>query len=98
VMIHHAHLWPMLIGFFCGAAALGVGGKKAKIYLSYILLLVSLWVILNAVLGFVEGPTLEGTGLAEAVVPLMSPVAIIGGFLGFLGGVVGILGASRYTK
>ena len=98
VMIHHAHLWPMLVGFFCGAAALVVGGKRTKIILSYILLLVSFWVMLNTIMGFVEGPTLEGAGLAEAVVPLMSPVAAIGGFLGFLGGVVGILGASKYAK
>jgi len=98
VMINHAHLWPMLIGFFCASATLVVGGKKTKINLSYILMLVSFWIILNTILGFVDGPTLEGAGLAEAVVPLMSPVAAIGGFLGLLGGVVGILGAGKYEK
>ena len=98
VMIHHAHLWPMLIGFFCGSAALVMGGKKTKINLSYILLLTSFWVLLNSILNVVAGPTLQGAGLAEAVVPLMTPVAAIGGFLGFLGGVVGILGAGKYAK
>jgi hypothetical protein len=98
VMINHAHLWPMLIGFFCAGAALVSGGKKTKINLSYILLLVSFWVMLNTIVGFVEGPTLEGAGLAEAVVPLMSPVAAIGGFLGILGGTVGILGAGKYAS
>ena len=98
VMIHHAHLWPMLVGFFCGSAALVIGGKKAKINLSYILLLTSFWVMLNSIVNFVAGPTLQGAGLAEAVVPLMSPVAAIGGFLGFLGGVVVILGAGKYAS
>jgi hypothetical protein len=98
VGLHHAHLWPMLIGFFCAGAALVMGGKKTKINLSYILLLVSFWVMLNTIVGFVEGPTLAGAGLAEAVVPLMSPVAAIGGFLGILGGLVGILGAGKYMS
>ena len=98
VMVNHVHLWPALIGFFCAGAALVVGGKKTKINLSYILLITSLWVMLNTIMGWVPGPTLAGAGLAEAVVPLMSPVAAIGGFLGFLGGVVGILGAGKYAK
>jgi hypothetical protein len=88
----------MLIGFFCAGAALVMGGKKTKINLSYVLLLVSFWVMLNTIVGFVAGPTLEGAGLAEAVVPLMSPVAAIGGFLGILGGLVGILGAGKYMS
>jgi hypothetical protein len=98
VMINHAHLWPMLIGFFCAGAALVAGGKKTKINLSYILFVASFWVMLNTIMGFVDGPTLEGAGLAEAVVPLMSPVAAIGGFLGILGAVVGIMGAGKYEK
>ena len=98
VMINHAHLWPMLIGFFCAGAALVMGGKKTKINLSYVLLLVSFWVMLNTIVGFVHGPTLAGAGLAEAVVPLMSPVAAIGGFLGILGGLVGIMGAAKYMS
>jgi hypothetical protein len=98
VMINHAHIWPMLIGFFCAAAALVAGGKKTKIILSYVLLLVSFWVMLNSIVGFIQGPTLAGAGLAEAVVPLMSPVAAIGGFLGILGGIVGVLGASKYAS
>ena len=98
VMINHAHLWPMLVGFFCAGAALVVGGKKTKINLSYILFVASFWVMLNTIMGFVDGPTLEGAGLAEAVVPLMSPVAAIGGFLGILGGVVGIMGAGKYAS
>jgi len=98
VMINHAHLWPMLIGFFCAGAALIAGGKKTKINLSYIVFVVSLWIMLNTIMGWVPGPTLEGAGLAEAVVPLMAPVAAIGGFLGILGGAVGIMGASKYVK
>ncbi|MFA5366766.1 MAG: hypothetical protein WC333_02700 [Dehalococcoidia bacterium] len=98
VMIHHAHLWPMLIGFFCAGAALVVGGKKTKINLSYIMFLAAFWVMLNSIMSFVAGPTLEGAGLAEAVVPLMSPVGAIGGFLGILGGIVGILGAGKYAS
>lgn len=98
VMINHAHLWPMLIGFFCAGAAMVAGGKKTKINLSYVLFLVSFWVMLNTIVGFIEGPTLAGAGLAEAVVPLMSPVAAIGGFLGILGGVVGIMGAGKYAS
>lgn len=98
VMIHHAHLWPMLIGFFCAGAALVAGGKKTKINLSYILFLVAFWVMINSIMGFVDGPTLAGAGLAEAIVPLMSPVGAIGGFLGILGGIVGILGAGKYAS
>jgi hypothetical protein len=98
VMINHAHLWPMLIGFFCAGAALVIGGKKTKINLSYILFIVSFWVMLNSIVNFVAGPTLAGAGLAEAVVPLMSPVAAIGGFLGILGGIVGIMGAGKYAN
>lgn len=98
VMIHHAHLWPMLIAFFCGSAGLVIGNKWAKAYLSLFLMFLSFWVMLDTIMGYVEGPTLEGAGLAEAVVPLMAPVAAIGGFLGFLGGVVGILGALKFSK
>jgi len=98
VMINHAHLWPMLIGFFCAGAALIAGGKKTKINLSYIVFVVSLWIMLNTIMGWVPGPTLEGAGLAEAVVPLMAPVAAIGGFLGILGGAVGIMGAGKYMS
>ena len=98
VMINHAHLWPMLIGFFCAGAALIAGGKKTKINLSYIVFVVSLWIMLNTIMGWVPGPTLEGAGLAEAVVPLMAPVAAIGGFLGILGGAVGITGAGKYMS
>jgi len=98
VMINHAHLWPMLIGFFCAGAALVAGGKKTKINLSYVVFIVSLWIMLNTIMGWVPGPTLEGAGLAEAVVPLMAPVAAIGGFLGILGGAVGIMGAGKYMS
>jgi hypothetical protein len=98
VMINHAHLWPMLVGFFCAGAALVAGGKKTKINLSYVVFLVSLWIMLNTIMGWVPGPTLEGAGLAEAVVPLMAPVAAIGGFLGILGGAVGIMGAGKYMS
>jgi hypothetical protein len=98
VMINHAHLWPMLIGFFCAGAALVAGGKKTKINLSYVVFVVSLWIMLNTIMGWVPGPTLEGAGLAEAVVPLMAPVAVIGGFLGILGGAVGIMGAGKYMS
>jgi hypothetical protein len=98
VMVNHAHLWPMLIGFFCASGALVVGGKKTKINLSWVLFLVSLWIMLNTIMGWVSGPTLAGAGLAEAVVPLMSPVAAIGAFLGILGGIVGFMGAEKYGK
>ena len=98
VMINHAHLWPMLIGFFCAGAALVAGGKKTRINLSYIVFVVSLWIMLNTIMGWVPGPTLEGAGLAEAVVPLMAPVAAIGGFLGILGGIVGFMGAGKYMS
>ena len=98
VMINHAHLWPMLIGFFCAGAALIAGGKKTRINLSYVVFVVSLWIMLNTIMGWVPGPTLEGAGLAEAVVPLMAPVAAIGGFLGILGGAVGIMGAGKYMS
>jgi hypothetical protein len=98
VAINHAHLWPMLIGFFCAGAALVIGGKKTKVNLSYILLLVSLWVLVNTVMQWIPGPSLVGSGLGEAVGPLMAPVGAIGGFLGFLGGAVGILGAGKYLN
>ncbi|MFA5374858.1 MAG: hypothetical protein WC455_03775 [Dehalococcoidia bacterium] len=98
VGIHHAALWPMLIGFFCVAAALVVGGKKTKINLSYVLFLVSLWVMVNAIMQIAPGPSLAGMGLAEGVAPLMVGVSAIGGFLGILGGVVGIMGAGKYAS
>jgi hypothetical protein len=98
VGIFHAHLWPMLIGFFCAAAALVVGGKKTKINLSYVLLLVSLWVMVNSIIQKVAGPSLAGGGLIEGVAPLMVSVSAIGGFLGVLGGIVGIAGAAKYSS
>lgn len=98
VGVFHAHLWPMLIGFFCVAAALVVGGKKTKINLSYVLLLVSLWVMVNSIIQKVAGPSLVGGGLIEGVAPLMVSVAAIGGFLGILGGIVGIAGAAKYSS
>ena len=98
VGIHHAAFWPMLAGFFCISAALVMGGKKTKINLSYILFLVSLWVMVNAVLQLVPGPSLAGMGLAEGVAPLMVGVSAIGGFLGVLGGAVGIMGAGKYAS
>jgi hypothetical protein len=98
VGLHHAHLWPMLIGFFCAGAALVMGDKKVKMSLSYVLLLVSLWVMVNTILQKIPGPSLQGMGMAEGVAPLMVSVAAIGGFLGILGGVVGIMGAGKYSK
>ena len=98
VQIYHAQLWPMLIGFFCAGATLVMGGKKTKINLSYILLLVSFWVMLNTFMKFAAGPSLTNAGMGEAIVPLMAPVAAIGSFLGILGGAVGIMGAGKYMK
>jgi len=98
VGLHHANLWPMMIGFVCAGAALVAGGKKTKINLSYILLVVSIWVMVNTILQLAPGPSLVGSGLGEAVGPLMAPVAAIGGFLGILGGAVGLLGAGKYAS
>jgi hypothetical protein len=98
IQIYHAQLWPMLIGFFCAGAALVMGGKKAKMYLSYILVIVSFWVMLNTFMKFVPAPSLVNAGMGEAILPLMAPVGAIGGFLGFLGGAVGIMGAMKYMK
>ena len=98
IWIHHAILWPMLIGFFCAGAALVVGGKKTKVILSCILFLLALWVMMSTIRGWVHGPTFQGMGLGEAFVPITYQVGIIGGFLGVLGGMVGILGAGKYMS
>ncbi|MEA1958488.1 MAG: hypothetical protein U9N44_02280 [Chloroflexota bacterium] len=92
--VNHVALWPMLLGFSCAGAALVTGGKKTKVNLSYILFLASLWVMLNAVMGWVAPPASEGMG--ELVAPMMAPVSAVGGFLGVLGGLVGIMGSAKY--
>jgi hypothetical protein len=98
IQIYHAHLWPMLIGFFCAGAALVYGRKKAKINLCYVLFLVSFWVMLDTFMKFAPSPSLEQVGMGEAIVPMMAPVGAIGGFLGLLGSAVGIMGAGKYEK
>jgi hypothetical protein len=94
--VNHVALWPMLLGFFCGAAALVTGGKKTKINLSYVLFLTSLWVLINSVVGIVAPPPSEGMG--ELIAPMMAPISAVGGFMGFLGGLVGIMGAAKYSS
>jgi len=98
VMIHHAHLWPMLFAFFCAGGALVMGGKKMKINLSYVVLIVGFWVLLNTILQKVTGPSLVGTGLGEALGPLMTPVGTMAGFFAFMGGACGILGVGKFMK
>jgi hypothetical protein len=96
LLIAHAQFWPMLAAFACAGAALVVGGKKTKINLSYITFLAPLWVMLNAIFGWVLPPA--GSGMGEMIGPLMASVTAIGGFLALLGGVVGILGAGKYLS
>ena len=98
VAFHHAHLWPMLFAFFCAGGALVMGGKKMKINLSYVVLIVGFWVLLNTILQKVTGPSLVGTGLGEALGPLMTPVGTMAGFFAFMGGACGILGVGKFMK
>ena len=96
LLIAHAQFWPILGAFFCAGAALVMGGRKMKINLSYIVFIAALWVMLNAIFGWVLPP--EGSGMGEMIGPIMSSVTAIGGFLALLGGIVGILGAGKYSS
>ena len=96
LLIAHAQFWPMLAAFFCAGAALVMGGRKMKINLSYIVFLAALWVMLNAVFGWLLPP--EGSGMGEMIGPIMTSLTAVGAFMAVLGGLVGILGAGKYLS
>lgn len=101
VRINHPILWPMLIGFFCAAIALILGDRKIKIVLSCMLFLLSLWVMVSTIMGWlpVWPPICPGLGLSGSPPLLcMIPLTIVGGCLGVMGGLVGYLGAYRYLS
>ena len=96
LLVFHVHFWPMFVGFACAGAALIVGGVKTKINLGYVTFIASLWIMMNAIMGWVQPP--EGSGMGELVGPMMKPVQVVGGFMGVLGGLVGIGGAGKYLR
>ena len=96
MVLFHVQFWPMLVAFACAAAGLVAGGRKTKVNLGWITFVLSLWVMLNAACGFVKGPVASGMG--ELVGPLMTPIQIVGGFMGVLAGAVGLGGAGKYMS
>jgi len=99
ISINHANLWPILFGFFCAGAAMVMGSKMVKISLCGVLFITSFWVLVNTLTQAVGFPSIAGLqGLAQGVAPLMAPTGAIGGFLGFLGGGIGMLGVAKYMK
>ena len=96
LLIAHAQFWPMLLGFLCAGTALVAGGRKTKINLSYIVFIASLWVMINAIMGWVLPPV--GSGMGEMIGPIMGSVTSVGAFIAILGGIVGILGAGKYLS
>ncbi len=99
MVLFHAQFWPMLAAFACVGAALMAGGKKTKINLSYVTLLAALWVMLNAIAGWVQAPSPPNvSGMGDLIGPLMKPIQAVGGFMGVLAGVVGIGGAGKYLS
>lgn len=101
VRINHPILWPMLIGFFCAGVALILGDRKIKLVLSCMLCLLSLWVMVSTIMGWlpVWPPICPGLGLSGSPPLLcMIPLTIVGGCLGVMGGLAGFLGAYRYLS
>ncbi len=93
VIIFHAHFWPMLLAFACAGAGLVVSKSGVRKILAYIVFLSSLWVMMNAIMGWVRGPISEDMG--QLIGPLMMPLQAVGGFMGVLGGIVGMAGAFK---
>jgi hypothetical protein len=101
LVIFHAMFWPMFAAFACAGAALVVGGMKTKVNLGYITFIASLWVMMNAIMGWVQPPVVPSenvAGMGDLVAPMMLPIQAVGGFMGVLGGLVGIGGAGKYLR
>ena len=103
LMVFHAQLWPMVVAFACAGAALVVGGMKTKVNLGYITFGASLWVMLNAIFGWVQSPAIslpseQLAGAGSMIGPVMQPIQAVGAFMGVLGGLVGIGGAGKYLR
>jgi hypothetical protein len=96
LLIAHAQFWPMFVAFACAGAALVVGGKKTKINLAWITFVAPLWVMLNAIFGWVLPPA--GSGMGEMIGPLMASITAVGAFMAVLGGLCGLLGVGKYLS
>lgn len=99
----HANFWPAIVIVIFGGCSLIVRKKISRLALALVVLIASVWILLNVVLGLnvpeaVEfGDLLSGdAGLPEMIAPILLMLVGLGGVMGIFGGLVGIYGALKY--
>jgi hypothetical protein len=97
------NFWPAIVIVIFGGCSLIVRKKISRLALALVVLIASVWVLLNVVLGLnvpeaVEfGDLLSGdAGLPEMIAPILLMLVGLGGIIGTFGGLVGIYGALKY--
>lgn len=97
------NFWPGIVIVIFGGCSLIVRKKISRLALALVVLIASVWVLLNVVLGLnvpeaVEfGDLLSGdAGLPEMIAPILLMLVGLGGVIGIFGGLVGIYGALKY--
>ncbi len=97
------NFWPAIVIVIFGGCTLIVRKKISRLALALVVLIASVWVLLNVVLGLnvpeaVEfGDLLSGdAGLPEMIAPILLMLVGLGGVIGIIGGLVGIYGALKY--
>ena len=97
------NFWPGIVIVIFGGCSLIVRKKISRLALALVVLIASVWVLLNVVLGLnvpeaVEfGDLLSGdAGLPEMIAPILLMLVGLGGIIGIFGGLVGIYGALKY--
>jgi hypothetical protein len=97
------NFWPAIVIVIFGGCSLIVRKKISRLALALVVLIASVWVLLNVVLGLnvpeaVEfGDLLSGdAGLPEMIAPILLMLVGLGGIIGILGGLVGIYGALKH--
>ena len=97
------NFWPAIVIVIFGGCTLIVRKKISRLALALVVLIASVWVLLNVVLGLnvpeaVEfGDLLSGdAGLPEMIAPILLMLVGLGGVIGIIGGLVGIYGSLKY--
>ena len=97
------NFWPAIVIVIFGGCSLIVRKKISRLALALVVLIASVWVLLNVVLGLnvpeaVEfGDLLSGdAGLPEMIAPILLMLVGLGGIIGIFGGLVGIYGSLKY--